>query len=111
MNQTSYSGKLLQTFKLVTVKFVSEILQKTAPKSFDFEPISTKVLYENIDVLHPVITNIINTSLAIACNALVPDLKTAVVKPLLKNNKTKQNKQTNKHTNIQTKKPPLTKMF
>ena len=45
-------------------------------------PIPTKLLYENVDVLLPTITNIINTSLA--SDVISPDFKTAMVKPLLK---------------------------
>ena len=61
-----------------------EILQKTTPKSCDLDPISTKLLYENLDILLPTITNTINTSLA--SGIVSPDLKTAIVKPLLKEN-------------------------
>ena len=53
VDQTSYSGKLLQTFTPVTEQFALEILQKIAPKSCDLDPISTKLLYENLDVLLP----------------------------------------------------------
>ena len=64
VDQTSYSGKFLQTFTPVTEQFVLEFLQMTTPKSCDLDPIPTKLLYENLDVLLPTITNIINTSLA-----------------------------------------------
>ena len=63
MDKTTYSGKLLQTFTPVTEQFVLEILRKAVPKSCDLDTIPTK-LYENLDVLLPTITNIINTSLA-----------------------------------------------
>ena len=89
MDKTTYSGKLLQTFTPVTEQFVSEILQKTVPKSCDLDPIPTKLLYENLDVLLPTITNIINTSLA--SGFVPPHLKTAVVKPLLKKPSLDQN--------------------
>ena len=85
VDQTSYSGKLLQTFTPVTEQFVLEILQKTASKSCDLDPIPTTLLYENLDVLLLTITNIINTSLA--SGVVSPDLKTAIVNPLLKTNK------------------------
>ena len=80
MDKTTYSGKLLQTFTPVAEQFVSEILQKTVPKSCDLDPIPTELLYENLDVLLPTIT-IINTSLA--SGFVPPDFKTAIVKPLL----------------------------
>ena len=82
MDQTSYFGKLLQSLAPVIEHFVLEILQKTNPKSCDLHPIPTKLLYENVDVLLPTITNIINTFLA--SGVVSPDLKTAIVKPLLK---------------------------
>ena len=77
MDKTTYSGKLLQTFTPVTEQFVSEILQKTVPKSCDLDPIPTELLYENLDVLLLTITNIINTSLA--SGFVPPDFKTAIV--------------------------------
>ena len=83
------SGKLLQTFTPVTEQFVSEILQKTVPKSCDLDPIPTELLYENLDVLLPIITNIINISLA--SGFVPPDFKTAVVKSLLKKTSPDQN--------------------
>ena len=82
MDKTTYSGKLLQTFTPLTEQFVSEILQKTVPISCDLDPIPTELLYENLDVLLPTITNIISTSLA--SGFVPPDFKTAIVKPLLK---------------------------
>ena len=89
MDKTTYSGKLLQTFAPVTEQFVSDILQKTVPKSCDLDPIPTELLYENLDVLLPTITNIINTSLA--SGFVSPDFKTAIVKPLLKTPSLDQN--------------------
>ena len=84
------SGKLLQiTFTPVTEQFVSEILQKTVPKSCNLDPIPTELLYKNLDVLLPIITNIINTSLA--SGFVPPDFKTAIVKPLLKKNSLNHN--------------------
>ena len=80
MDKTTYSGKLLQTFTPATEQFVSEILQKTVPKSRDLDPIPTELLYENLDVLLP---TIINTSLA--SGFVPPDFKTAIIKPLLRN--------------------------
>ena len=80
MDKTAYSGKLLQTFTPVTEQFVLDILQKTIPKSWDLDPSPIKLLYQNLDVLLPIITNI-NTSLA--SSLVPPDYKTAIVKPLL----------------------------
>ena len=50
-------------------------------KSCELDPIPA-TLHENLDILLPTITNIINTSLT---TGIVPrDLKTAIVKPLEK---------------------------
>ena len=51
-------------------------------KSCELDPIPTTLLYENLDILLPTITNIINTSLT--TGIVPPDLKTAIAKPLLK---------------------------
>ena len=78
----SYPGSFLDSFTPVSESFVRDILKNTAPKSCELDPIPTKLLYENLDAVLPTITNIINSSLL---SGIVPkDLKTAVVKPLLK---------------------------
>ena len=70
------------TFEPVTDEFVLKIINSASAKSCELDPIPTTLLYENLDILLPTITNIINTSLT---TGIVPrDLKTAVVKPLLK---------------------------
>ena len=51
-------------------------------KSCELDPIPTTLLYENLDILLPTLTNIINTSLT--TGIVPPDLKTAIVRPLLK---------------------------
>ena len=90
MDKAPYSGKLLQPFTPVTEQVVLKVLQKTIPKSCDLDVIPTKFLYENrLDVLLPTITNIINTSLA--SDLVLPDFKTAIVKPLLRNPSLNQN--------------------
>ena len=63
-------------------KEVHNILKKTAQKTCELDPLPTSLLYDNIDLLLPALTNIINRSLL---SGEVPfDFKTAVVKPLLK---------------------------
>jgi hypothetical protein len=77
-----YSGSLLEAFTPVSEQIVLEIIKNTTPKSCELDPLPTKLLYENLDVMLPVITNIINSSLV---SGNVPlEFKTAVVKPLLK---------------------------
>ena len=90
MDKATYSGKLLQPFTPVTEQAVLKVLQKTIPKSCNLDVIPTKFLYKNrLDVLLPTITNIINTSLA--SGLVLPDFKTAIVKPLLRNPSLNQN--------------------
>ena len=79
---TSFAGNPLLTFEPVTNEVVLKIINSASAKSYELDPIPTTLLYENLDILLPTITNIINTSLTIG---IVPrDLKTTVVKPLLK---------------------------
>ena len=79
---TSFSGKPLLTFELVTDEFVLKIINCAPTKSCELDPIPTTLLYENLEILLPTITNIINTSLTIGI--VSRDLKTAIVKPLSK---------------------------
>ena len=82
--QTSFAGNPLLTFESVSVtdEFVLKIINSASAKSCELDPIPTTFLYENLDILLPTITNIINTSLT--TGIVPPDLKTAIVKPLLK---------------------------
>ena len=79
---TSFAGNPLLTFESVTDEFVLKIINSASAKSCELDPIPTTLLYENLDILLPTITNIINTSLT--TGIVPPDLKTATVKPLLK---------------------------
>ena len=58
------------------------MISSAPAKSCELDPIPTTLLYENLYILMPTITNIINTSLT--TGIVRRDLKTAVVKPLLK---------------------------
>ena len=84
MDETAYSGKLTQTSTPVTEQTVSEIHQRTSPKSLVRSwSHSNKTADETLDVLLPGITNITNTS---QVSGVVPlDFKKAI-KPLLKIN-------------------------
>ena len=66
----------------VTDDFVLKIIKSTPAKSCELDPIPTTLLYGNLDILLPTITNIINTSLT--TGIVLPGLKTVIVKPLLK---------------------------
>ena len=70
------------TFQPVTDEFVLKIINSAPDKSCELNPIPTTRPYENFDILLPTITNIINTSLT--TDIVLHDLKTAIVKPLLK---------------------------
>ena len=90
-SNTSFAGNPLLTIEPVTDEFVLKISNNAPAKSCELDPIPTTLLYENLDILLPTITNIINTSLT--TGIVPPDLKTAIVKPLLKKpSHDKQNK-------------------
>ena len=79
---TSFAGNPLLTFESVTDEFVFKIINSSSAKSCELDPIPITLLHENLDNLLPTIMNIINTSLT---TGIVPrDLKTAVIKSLLK---------------------------
>ena len=58
------------------------MISSAPAKSCELDPIPTTLLYEKLYILMPTITNISNTSLT--TGIVRRDLKTAVVKPLLK---------------------------
>ena len=60
---TSFAGNPLLTFEPVTDEFVLKIINSASAKSCQLHPIPTTLLYQNLDILLPTITNIINTSL------------------------------------------------
>jgi hypothetical protein len=79
---STFHGTTCESFTPVTQDFVLSILKSMAPKSCELDPIPTCLLYEHLDVLLPTITNLINDSLS--SGTIPAELKTAVVKPLLK---------------------------
>ena len=79
---TSFAGNPLLSFESVTDEFVLKIINSASARSCELVPIPTTLLYENRDILLLTITNIINTSLI--TGTVPPDLKTAIVKTLLK---------------------------
>ena len=79
---TEYDGVLFSEFRPVTEKEIRDLILTSSPKTCILDPLPTSIVQEQIDVLVPVITNIINMSLT---SGTVPKLfKTAVVTPLLK---------------------------
>ena len=82
-----YDGKddtisAFHTFQSVTEEDIRKIVSKSASKSCELDPLPTKLLKSNLDILLPVITKIVNNSLQ---NAKMPEVfKRAIVRPLLK---------------------------
>ena len=71
----------LSEFSSVSEDQLAKIISKCKPTSSSVDPIPTKIVLDCLDVLLPVLVDIINSSLH---SAIVP--KTAVIKPLLKKN-------------------------
>ena len=79
---TVFHGTTLTSFKPITADSLWSLLKKSSPKSCALDPIPTPLLFECLDAVMPVLTNIVNTSLT---TGIYPSIyKTAIVKPLLK---------------------------
>ena len=75
-------SQLLSKFKQASEEEIMKIIRSSATKSCSLDPIPTQLLKRCLDALLPVITRIINCSLA---SSTVPDcFKVAAVRPLLK---------------------------
>jgi hypothetical protein len=78
----SHPAILLDTFRPATEEEVRKLILASASKSCPLDPIPTSLLKDNLNVLLPSITKVINLSLA---SGVVPnELKDALVMPLLK---------------------------
>ena len=71
-----------ESFAVLTEMDVRKLVNKSATKSCELDPISTHFLKQHLDVLIPLITRIINTSLQ--TGQFPNTLKSAIVRPLLK---------------------------
>ena len=81
-NPVEFSGTAFAEFHLVTEGFVKTVVQEMPKKFCDLDPIPTSVLYDCLDEIIPIGTNIINKSLS---SGIVPQcFKHALVKSLLK---------------------------
>ena len=78
----TYAGVTFANFKTLSQEQVSELIKKAAKKSCLLDPMPTLVVLDVLDVLLPVITNMINLSLE--SGVFVSDWKEALLKPLLK---------------------------
>ena len=71
----------LNTLLPTTVEELSEIVRSTLSKSYSLDSLSSKLLISNLDVLIPVICNIVNLSLD--SSQVSPSMKEAVLQPSL----------------------------
>jgi hypothetical protein len=72
----------LASFQPISENDLREIILKSKPTTCPLDPLPTPLLVENLDVLLPALTQIVNDSLS---SGVFPSLfKTALVKPLLK---------------------------
>ena len=78
---TEVQDKLTQ-FSSLCENDVQKLVMKLNKKTCSLDPIPTKLVVGNIDILLPVLTKIVNMSLADGC--FHPNWKLAVVRPLLK---------------------------
>ena len=78
----SFSGVNLTSFSPVSDDALLRIITNSPTKSCSLDPISTWLLKNNMDVLLPSITHLVNCSLATA--AVPSSYKNAVVTPILK---------------------------
>ena len=78
----TYAGVTLANFETLSQEQVSELIKRAAKKSCPLDPMPTSVVLDVLDVLLPVITNMINLSLE--SGVFVSDWKEALLKPLLK---------------------------
>ena len=76
------AGVTFANFKTLSREQVSELIKKAAKKSCPLDPMPTSVVLEVLDVLLPVITNMIN--LSFESGEFASDWKEALLKPLLK---------------------------
>ena len=77
-----FSGSLLESFEPVTVDEVRKIINQSAPKSCELDPVPTWLLKESLQSTVQCISNIINKSFS---ESVVPvPFKQAIVRPLLK---------------------------
>ena len=76
------AGVTFANFKTLSQEQVSELIKKAAKESCPLDPMPASVVLEVLDVLLPVITNVIN--LSFESGEFVIDWKEALLKPLLK---------------------------
>ena len=81
-NESKMYAEEFTEFESLTEEEVKELFQNAPNKYCDLDPLPTWLLKENIDIFLPMLTRIINLSLALG--DMPDDLKHAVIRPLLK---------------------------
>jgi hypothetical protein len=88
-NLSMFNGTHFTDFSHVSQDFVLNVMENCSKTYCDLDPFPTKLLFDHVDEILPVITGIVNCSLS---TGIVPtDFKTAVVKPLIKKSSLDQN--------------------
>ena len=84
MNNSADSNEDMgvSSFQLLTENDMRDIIQRSARKSCEFDPMPTSLVLSCLDELLPVITRMVNSSLA--CGYFPSNWKEALVNPLLK---------------------------
>ena len=76
-----FEGQQLDSFELTTCGEIEEILKDTTIKSCDLDPIPASLVKDNLDVLIPVLCDLVNLSLS---TGSVEGTKSAYLTPLIK---------------------------
>ena len=76
------TNSYFENFAVLTEMDVRKLVNKSATKSCELDPISTHFLKQHLDVLIPLVTKIVNISLQ--TGQFPNTLKSAIVRPLLK---------------------------
>ena len=81
--ESSYqTNSYFENFAVLTEMDVRKLVNKSATKSCELDPISTRFLKQHLDVLLPLVTNIVNISLQ--TGQFPNTLKSAIGRPFLK---------------------------
>ena len=70
------------TFQTVTLEEVTKLIRSSASKTCDLDPLPTSLVKDNVELLAPIITSIVNASLE--AGTIPTSFKSAVVTPILK---------------------------
>ena len=85
VSHTVFDGSPLTAFHPVSESIVREVLNKTAIKTYELDPLPSPLLAELIDDLLPSFTSVVNDSLLTGSFPSV--FKSAVVRPVFKKKK------------------------